>query len=237
MRRSLLLSTAALGIAILPLGAAEAQGPTPFDQSHLYFGVDVGGAANSFDNDYEGISVGGSLDSVVGGFYLGYRFNRPPERIWSFAVEGELNFLGNNSCPAPDDESPDLVADCFVQADGAIQLFDASPEIYYNMDWVARLRALIGFPMENGMEPFFAIGAAWTRADIWDFEYAARGNFTGVTLGTGVNIALSPHLYLRPEVLFDIYCPKTYQWGDLEEDVIKVNLHTFTGRIGITYNF
>jgi opacity protein-like surface antigen len=249
MRRSLLLSTAALGIAILPLGAAQAQGPTPFDNPGMYFGVDIGGASNSFDNDYEEIALPGSLDGVVGGFYLGYRFNRPPQRVWSFAIEGELNFFGNNdNCStATVDESPDLVADCFVETDSSIELItppeaplppDASADVLgYDMDWVARLRAIFGLPMENGMEPFFAIGAAWTRADIWDFEYQARGNFTGVTLGAGANIALAPHLYLRPEVLYDIYCPKDYQWGDEESDVLKVKLRTFTGRIGITYNF
>ena len=58
-----------------------------------------------------------------------------------------------------------------------------------------------------------------------------------MTLGAGANIALGPHLYLRPEVLYDIYCPKTYQWGLAVEDVLKVNLQTFTGRIGLTFSF
>ncbi len=247
MRRSLLLSTAGLGIAILPLGAAQAQGPTPFDNPGVYFGVDIGGATNSFDMDYEATTFTGSLDGVVGGFYLGYRFNRPPERIWSFAVEGELNFFGgNNQCPQLHDASiqidgavncvQDNVIGVIAPAelpDGEVQLLDPYG---YDIDSVARLRALVGFPGQ-GIEPFLAVGVAWTRAHVWDLDYSTVGNFTGVTLGAGANIALGPHLYLRPEVLYDIYCPKTYQWGVAEEDVLKVNLQTFTGRIGLTYNF
>jgi opacity protein-like surface antigen len=225
MKRSFLLSTAALAIAILPLGAAQAQGPTPFDNPGIYFGAYAGGASDTFKITDEYVETG-SLDQFVAGFIVGDRFNRPPGQIWSAAIEGEVGFLGghNNNESIVPDGAPGITED------DAPQLIDGSVDICgYDQNSVERVRFLAGLPSGN-IEPFAAVGVAITDADVCYYDLVAGGTFVGLTLGAGANIALGPSFFIRPEVLYDIYGKKNY--GD-----VSVGLQTFTARVAAIFKF
>ncbi len=225
MKRSLLLATAALGVAMLPLGAANAQGPTPFDNPGLYFGVYAGAAADHFKTTEEIVVAPGSLDQFVAGFIVGDRFKRPPDRIWSGAIEGELGFLGGHN-----EALTDLAPGITSEADGAAELIDGAIDICgYDHNSVGRVRFLAGLPSGN-VEPFGAIGVAITDANVCYDSEPEGGTFVGLTLGAGVNIAVAPNFLVRPEVLYDIYGKKNY--GD-----VSVGLQTFTARVAAIFKF
>lgn len=218
--RSVLLSTAALGIAVLPLGAAEAQeAPTPFDNSGLYFGAYVGGASDSFTFD---LGLDPTVTGLVGGGMVGYRFHRSPGRTLSAAVEAEFGFAdinGGQRCNSAPDLSAD-VAFCVVQVDAAPTVTD------YSQDSVARFRALFGAPQGNA-EPFVAIGLAIAHVSATAL-IDPSGTLFGVTVGAGANLAVSPNFYLRPEVLYDYYPSKSI-------GALDVGLQTVTARIAAIF--
>ncbi len=216
MKRSLLLSTAALGVAILPLGAVQAQAPTPFDNPGLYFGPYAGVATDMFHSDDGGGAVLGTLDAFVGGFIVGDRFKRQPGQIWSAAVEGEIGFVGKGNQNVHD-QQVELLQDNNVDICG------------YDQNAVGRVRFLAGLPGSN-IEPFGAIGVAVTNADVCYENLVAGGTYVGLTLGAGANIALGPNFFVRPEVLYDIYGKKNY------ED-FSVGLQTLTARVAAVFRF
>jgi hypothetical protein len=212
MKRSLLLSTAALGIAILPLGAVQAQdGPTPFDNPGLYFGLYAGGATDTFTIEEEGtMMVLGTINGFAGGLILGNRFQHLPGRP-SVAIEAEVGFtsFGENEL-----QFADVVASP-VQLDAAVEVYD--------QDAVARARILLGLPMGN-VEPFVAVGGSLADVNVYYELYSGVGTLAGVNVGIGANIAMGPNFFLRPEVIYDAYFDKTY--GE-----ITVDLETFTARL------
>jgi opacity protein-like surface antigen len=231
MRRSLLLSTAALGIAILPLGAAQAQGPTPFDNAAFYFGPYVGGASSHFTTEEGGIvEATGNLNAFTAGAIFGYQFQRPPGSMWSMAVEGEVGFFGNHH-EAVFDAAPDAALEVAPLAAEQVVLLDNSVDICgYDQKSVERLRFVAG-PHSDNVQLILAAGLAVTNADVcyYDVGYLG-GTYVGLTLGAGANIALGPNFFIRPEVLYDIYGKKNY-------GAVSVGVNTFTARLAAMFRF
>src|SRR5665213_1834422 len=131
MRNSLLATTAALGIAMMPLGAAQAQ--TPFDWSGFYAGLH--GGFLSGDVNVTGTPVGmfgGPISGLIGGPLAGYNF--APTTFFSgpvvFGVEGDFGLTG-------------------ATGTGTSQGTDASIDLYYDLNGDAHLRARAGVPKGN----------------------------------------------------------------------------------------
>jgi opacity protein-like surface antigen len=203
MKRSLLLSTAALGIAMLPLGAAEAQ--DRFEG--FYLGIHGGyGTGNVNVEEMFGgeIDFGGPIDGFIGGALAGYNFHRPPDRKVMLGVEADVGF-------------------------GDISgVGDTGPEVYnYDMPGNFHGRIRIGLPSDSFM-PFVAGGVAVSKLNI-DEYYA--GTFVGGTVGAGVEALVGPNLAVRGEGLLDVFAPKNveYEPGEWGE----VSLSVFTARVAL----
>jgi outer membrane immunogenic protein len=211
MRNGLLATTAALGIAMMPLGAAQAQ--TPFDWSGFYAGLH-GGFLSGDVHLTEIPGPGGdqgSISGFVGGPLAGYNFapgTLLPSGPFVFDVEGDFGLAG-------------------VTGTGVAICVDCSTEIYhYDLNWDAHLRARAGVPMGNVM-PFVAGGLAFADLNVTETASATRGGlYTGWTVGTGVDVAFGNNMVGRAEVLYDSYGTKTYP-------DYSVNLSAWTGRVAL----
>ena len=215
MRNSLLATTAALGIAMMPLGAAQAQ--TPFDWSGFYAGLH--GGFLSGDVNLTGIldgMLGGPISGLIGGPLAGYNF--APTTFFSgpvvFGVEGDFGLTG-------------------ATGTGTSQGTDVSIDLYYDLSWDAHLRARAGVPMGNFM-PFVAGGLAFADLNITETGGTETGGapqgglYTGWTVGTGADVALGNNMVGRAEVLYDDYGTKAYT-------DYSASLTAWTGRVALIW--
>jgi outer membrane immunogenic protein len=215
MRNSLLVTTAALGIAMMPLGAAQAQ--TPFDWSGFYAGLH--GGFLSGDVNLTGIldgMLGGPISGLIGGPLAGYNF--APTTFFSgpvvFGVEGDFGLTG-------------------ATGTGTSQGTDVSIDLYYDLSWDAHLRARAGVPMGNFM-PFVAGGLAFADLNITETGGTETGGapqgglYTGWTVGTGADVALGNNMVGRAEVLYDDYGTKAYT-------DYSASLTAWTGRVALIW--
>jgi len=209
MRNSLLVTTAALGIAMMPLGAAQAQ--TPFDWSGFYAGLH--GGFLSGDVNVTGTPVGmfgGPISGLIGGPLAGYNF--APTTFFSgpvvFGVEGDFGLTG-------------------ATGTGTSQGTDASIDLYYDLNWDAHLRARAGVPMGNFM-PFVAGGLAFADLNITENNIHPGGLYTGWTIGTGADVAVGKNMVGRVEVLYDDYGTKAYT-------DYSASLTAWTGRVALIW--
>lgn len=198
MKRSLLLSTAALAIAMMPLGAAEAQGP--FDNPGLYFGVHGGFFSGNVDVVGDEM-FGGPIDGFIGGGLIGYNFARTPGQNVLFGVEADFG-VGNVT--------------------GIGVAMDVVDTYAYDLHWDAHFRVRAGAPSGNVM-PFVAAGLALADLRV---ESLYTGTLAGLSLGAGLDAALGPNLIGRAEALYDIYCDKDFEYGS-EEGTVSLSGFTF----------
>ena len=211
MRNSLLVTTAALGIAMMPLGAAQAQ--TPFDWSGFYAGLHGGFLSGDVNLTGTSDGIGGPVSGLIGGPLAGYNFT--PTTFFSgpvvFGVEGDFGLAnatgtGISICPE----------------------VDISCDVYhYDLNWDAHLRARAGVPMGNFM-PFVAGGLAFADLNITDAGVNKGGLYTGWTVGTGADVAVGKNLVGRVEVLYDDYGTKTYT-------DYSASLTAWTGRVALIW--
>ena len=91
MRRSILLSTTALAIAILPLGAAEARGrPEPVRGQPTSVSTPAASPAKSTSAATK--VFGGPVDGFMGGVLAGYNFHKAPDRAVMWGIEADVGF-------------------------------------------------------------------------------------------------------------------------------------------------
>jgi outer membrane immunogenic protein len=224
MKRAILLSTAALGIAILPLGAAQAQDP----MQGAYIGVH--GGFNWSDVDIDNGSIGGPIDGFIGGVLAGINFPHAEGSNVMFGIEGDIgwgNINNNNNFPtviAP------LAAPALI--DGCVALIDDCViDIYpYSLEWNAHLRARALFG-QGTVRPFIAGGLALANLEITEYQ----GTFIGGTVGAGIDAQFAPHLIGRVEALYDFYGDKEVEYGN--EQYGSVSLSGFTARAALILKF
>jgi opacity protein-like surface antigen len=222
MKRSFLLSTAALAIAILPLGAAEAQ-----DASDLfagpYIGIHGGGFFGNVDvtGDEE---FGGPVDGFIAGFLAGYNFPRSPVHNWMWGIEGDIGFGDINGNGFQMDNSCDIdVEDCVRDNYG------------YDINTYGHLRVRWEFPHGN-WNIFAAGGVAFAHLKLTEGEETMyAGTFVGPSIGAGIETALGPNLTARAEGLYDWFGSKTVNYENNELGTIK--LSGFTARAALILRF
>lgn len=210
MKKSLLLSTAALGIALLPFGTAQAQ--EPVNWSGFYMGLHggyVSGDATLSDSGPPSMSVGGSVSGFIGGGLAGYNFQQAGPFVFGLETDfGVTDATGHAAHVAP-------------EADAAQDLYT------YDLNWNGHLRAKAGLPMGEIM-PFLAAGLAVADFDVTHTSFGPPntmgGLYTGVTVGGGVDAMFGPKFIGRAEVLYDSYGSRTY--GDC-----LIGLNTWTVRV------
>jgi outer membrane immunogenic protein len=191
MSRALLLASAAVGVAMLPLGAAQAQ--TPFDWSGFYAGVHGGFLDGNVHATDESIPAEGNLHGPVAGVLAG--FNLPSSQLAPLVVglEADIGFgdLRGSGVPA---------------GDGLISVF-----FNYDFDWDAHIRVRAGVPIGNALA-FIAAGAAFAQLHVTEggISVVRGGIYTGGSIGAGVDFRLGPKVIARVEGLADRYIRKEY---------------------------
>ena len=150
MTRTLLLASAAIGMAVLPLGAANAAdfraAPAAFDWSGFYAGIH-GGWLNGHVNVHEdSVAHAGDISGTVLGVLAGYNFFYPRAAPWVLGIEADAGWAdvhGSGIQPLPDDVCDYL----------------------YDLNWDAHLRLRASYPM-GGVTPFVAGGLALADLNI-----------------------------------------------------------------------
>jgi outer membrane immunogenic protein len=205
MRKTMWMASAAIGLAALPLGAADAQ--TPLDWSGGYLGLHAGylwGDVDVSDGIYVG--GGGAIHGPIAGALAGYNFPSTPLPPVVFGVEADFG-LGNVTGTGIPCEMCDEVA-----------------TYTYDLEWDAHFRVRAGVPGGTVM-PFLAAGLALADLNVTSDEVFG-GVFVGGTIGGGVDVKLGPRLIGRVEGLYDWYAHKDY-------DEYGVDFTAFTARAAL----
>jgi outer membrane immunogenic protein len=204
MRKSVWMATAAVGFAVLPLGAADAQ--TPLDWSGGYLGLHAGylwGDVNLSDSFDPG---GGSIRGPIAGGLAGYNFAMTPVPPVVFGVEADFGLANVTGTGVP------------------CEVCDGLSTYAYDLEWDAHFRVRAGIPQGNVM-PFLAAGLALADLSVTS-EEVFGGVFVGGTIGGGVDVKLGPKLIGRVEALYDVYASRTY-------DEYTVDFTAFTARAAL----
>jgi outer membrane immunogenic protein len=205
MTRSVLMVTAAVGFAVLPLGAADAQ--TPLDWSGGYLGVHAGYLWGDVTVDDGVFPDGGPIRGPVAGGLFGYNFAMTPVPPVVFGVEADFGLANVTG----------IGGTCFPCGDNVVTYG-------YDLDWDAHFRVRAGMPGGTVM-PFLAAGLALAELNVTSDEMFG-GVFVGGTVGGGVDVKLGPRVIGRVEGLYDWYARKNY-------DFYSVDFHAFTARAAL----
>ena len=120
------------------------------------------------------------------------------------------------------------------------------------LDWIGRARGRLGLAIDQAM-PFIAMGVSVARHNlddtaVYDYEdftaeYGQDSKLhTGLSLGGGIDFALTQNVAFRVEYIYDFLGSQNYDIklgeGDIEEDYVsKVKLDMQTLRVGISLGF
>ncbi len=207
MRKALLMTTAAVGLAMLPLAGAKAQ--SPMNWAGLYAGVHGGYLTGDVELNYEGMLGGGGISGFVVGGLAGYNFAMTPAPNAVFGIEADFGL---------------------ASVDGVgIVICDLVETYSYDMEWDAHFRVRVGVPHGHVM-PFLAGGLAVARFGLSEFdEMLYEGTFVGGTIGAGIDAMFGPHFIARAEVLYDWYPEKTVEytntdWGAIHPTATTVRV-------------
>jgi hypothetical protein len=181
MKRSLLLSTAALGIAILPLGAAQADG--------LYAGAFAGFSTSTYNVFEDGMAAaGGPISGLTAGGLIGFQ---PMGTPWHF--EGDIGWNGINGTGTESDVSCDI--DC------AIDVFDYGGGAFWH------IRALYDLNHQNPDNLHILVGGG--VAGLTTTVNYESWRYVGTSVGPNLSVALqgdvAPNFFLRGEALVDFF--------------------------------
>jgi outer membrane immunogenic protein len=208
MTRTLLLASAAIGTAMLSIGAAQAA--TPFDWSGFYAGIHAGDFHGMVHIDDNSLPALGTLDGFMGGLLLGYNLPSAPLGPLVLGVEADLGhgkLHGNGS------------------------MTDATSTFFtYDLDWDAHFRLRVGAPFGNIL-PFIAGGVALAGLQVTEHDLipVVIGNetYVGGSIGVGIDAQLAPGLIGRIEGLYDKYATKHY------DDGYSVDFSAWTARAAL----
>jgi len=219
MTRTLLLASVAVGVTMLPLGAANAAdtfrtAPAAFDWTGFYAGIHGGwlnGDVNVHEEEVNG--GGGAIDGTIWGFLAGTNFYYPPAAPWLLGLEGDFGWADVHG-------TGKLGGGC-----------DSAPDYTYDLHWDAHLRLKASYPM-GGVTPFLAAGLALADLSITEGceILEVGGLFTGGTIGAGVDFPATRDVMLRGEVLYDFYGRK--QYTDFSADFTA-----WTARVALMWRF
>lgn len=123
----------------------------------------------------------------------------------------------------------------FAKANGDINWSDGEEGATFAVDWTAHLRSRVGVAYGNAL--FYAAGGvalAQGTLDVYSLDYSDTQIHTGVTVGAGVDVAVTPNVVLRAEYLHDQFATATYNIGGYDTDI---DLSSDTVRAGIAFKF
>jgi outer membrane immunogenic protein len=212
VNRALLLASAAIGVAILPLGAAQAADqlrPAAFDWSGFYAGIHGGWLVGDVNVHEELAPTGGEISGTVLGVLAGYNFFYPQAAPWLLGVEADAGWAN-------------------VHGNGVV---DVSCDYLYDLNWDAHLRLRASYPEGGAVTPFLAAGLALANLDITETCGPSSGGlFFGGTVGGGFDFNAGQNMTLRGEVLYDFYGNKRYT-------DFSANFTAWTARVAVLWRF
>ena len=116
---------------------------------------------------------------------------------------------------------------------------DPEEEYYYDLNWNAHARGRVGFA--SGQVLLFVAGGLAFASHTLTEEYIGgmSGSDTqlhvGLSVGAGVELALTENLTVRAEYLYDDYGTKTYLFENTDEYDAFLTAHTV--RVGVSVGF
>jgi hypothetical protein len=215
MKRSLLLSSAALAIAILPLGAAQAQdAQNPFEGP--YIGVHGGGFFGNVNVNGEEEVFGGPVSGFMGGFLAGINFPKSPNHNVMWGIEGDIGFGSVTGTGAQQ------------QDDEVVQIID---DYGYKMTTDGHLLVRVMVPQGN-MNFFGAAGLGVGNLQLEEGgEVMYRGTFVGPSIAAGIEGVLGRNLIGRVEGLYDFFGSKDVQYANQEWGTVRFGGATIRGAL------
>lgn len=115
--------------------------------------------------------------------------------------------------------------------------FDEDGSAKFAVDWTAHLRSRAGLAVEQALF-YVAGGLALTSGTLTVSEGGDEASdsqiHTGLSLGAGVEVAVTPNVLLRAEYLHDAYQPATYVVNGTSGEI---DLSSDTVRAGIAVKF
>lgn len=222
---------ALLSLLTIPAFAGE-PATSPSDWSGLYFGANGGygwGSTNietsgSLKLPLNGLVFDFSTDGGVAGGTAGYN--------WQFnnmvlGLEGDIDWANITGDSAP------------------IALGGLPTVITAKMDWLATLRARVGFTVDR----FLVFGTAGLAGGgfsgvVSNFPHdgmmsTASGTQYGYSLGGGIEMALAPHVSAKAEYMHVDLGTGSYRLGGTDANALTAAFHPKADlvRFGINYRF
>jgi len=213
MKRSLLLSTAALGMAVLPTAAAAQ------DWTGWYIGKHAGYLSGTVNFEEPSFFTDADLEGFIGGGLVGYGFALNPGQPWVFGFEADFG-IGNVSGDGDNFDDVDVDATLVVN--------------HTDLEWNAHFRKYVGTAIGDNAMVFLAGGLALAsiRVDSTYFANPIEEVFVGATIGGGVNFRLMPNLFGRVEGLYDYYPTRTIPH---EGEEYEIGVSTWTARAALVF--
>ncbi len=195
-----------------------------------YAGLHVGAIDGDIDDnfDVEGDDIAevpaDSMDpnGIMGGLQAGYNFQFDSIVL---GVEGDISFGDVDDVIYP-------------------SLFSPSGRIESQIDWMATIRARVGWAWDRTL--FYATGGmAFTDLkikvddDLAGFNDSDKNSYFGWTVGGGVEHAVSDSISLKAEYLYADFGKESYSFSDTQFPDVKgdVKLTTHTFRVGVNWLF
>jgi opacity protein-like surface antigen len=214
MKRSLLLSTAALGMAVLPTVAAAQ------DWTGWYIGKHAGYLSGTVDFEGATLLADSDISGFIGGGLVGHGFALNPGQPWVFGIEADFG-IGNVGGASGNDGGDEIV-------DAVLIVTSA------DLEWNAHFRKYLGVGLGDNAMVFAAGGLALAglRIDSNYFSNPIDQVFVGATIGGGVNFRLTPNMFGRVEGLYDHYPTRTipHEWSEYE-----IGVSTWTARAALVF--
>lgn len=226
-----------LTLSALQIPAIAADIDQPYDWSGPYLGLYAGHATGNADDDYEGFLYGApwlkyidpmTINGNMAGGLAGYNYMKGNLVLGVEADFGRAKIDGNIDFPGDIEK-------------GAYRT-------HFDMSWNGHLRARAGLAADKFLL-FVAGGLAVAQAD-YSYEwppnpaeiYHGQATYTGLSLGGGIDYAITPAFLLRAEYLYDNYGTHKFDFqgtGDLSyyHAIDDVSLETHTVRAGMSYKF
>jgi outer membrane immunogenic protein len=123
----------------------------------------------------------------------------------------------------------------FAKANGSASWSDGEDSSSFAVNWTAHLRSRVGTSFGNAL--FYAAGGvALAQGELYSVSEDGSDTqiHTGVTVGAGVDFAVTPNVVLRAEYLHDAFGTATYEINGYDYDV---DLTSDTVRAGIAVKF
>jgi len=214
-----IMSANAQAADVVSYQAATPATVSGYNWSGFYAGGQIGGSwnkvkANGKEIDEDGIEepfrLKKNLDGFIGGLYAGYNFDLGNKVV--LGLESDFIWGDVNKKYKETDE------------DGEVDTYKIKQK------WQGATRVRAGYAFDRFL-PYLAGGVAYSK---YEESGDKIGTFTGWTIGTGVDYALTDNILLRAEYRYSDFGHKTIKDEDFRS---KISAKSNDICLGVAYKF